>query len=79
MTGDCMAPAIMHSINLRFGVWYERTGSSFRREPTLGSLLAFDRVKKGNNRVELVNYSEGSCGFKTKGAVLQVAVVPDTY
>ena len=69
-----------HSTSLQFGAWYERPGSSlFRREPTPGSLLAFDRVKKGNHRVELVNYSEGSCGYKTKGAVLQVAVVPDTY
>ena len=79
MTGDCMSPTITPQIfNLVLGM-RTQVPSLFRREPTPGSLLAFARVKKGNHRVELVNDNEGPCGYKTKGAVLQVAVVPDTY
>ena len=79
--GKRVYPSSSHSPSHQLGAWYEQYTRSATSEalPTPGSLLAFTRVKKGEHRVELMNYNEGGCRYKLTGAALQVGVVPEVY
>ena len=75
--GKHLYPSI-HNGRSQFGTWYkDRTGDP--THGTHGSMLAFAKLAKGQHSVELSHCNKGMCKYITKGAILQVGVVPGDF
>ena len=66
----------------QFGAWHEEYGPTEEEARGLhGSMLVFAKIAEGleTHSIELIHRNTGQCRYITKGAILQVGVVPSNF